>query len=109
MIAEGPESVVVLSVNIIGDRPTCRDELGSRTHGQHPAPWYHHSLDVAQEHTGFAPEQPGFLVKRYEAVQISRRPQAASRIQANVPVAPTHSVGNPRLMIANGRERPTPA
>ena len=93
MVAEGAESVMVLSVDVVGDGTADGHELCARHDRQCPSPGNEQSLNVSQQNAGFAMQQAGRIVKADEAIEPGHLPEHAARIQAGVPVAAAHTEG----------------
>ena len=102
VVAEGAEPMVILSMHVVGNGAPDRDHLRAGCHGQQPSVGDRQPLDIAQQHPGFAGQNPAIAVIRDQMIQSPRQPQGAAGIQAGISIAAPHAERHARACIPQG-------
>src|SRR5882724_59506 len=87
MRTEGSCPVVVLAVNVVGERPAHRDPPGTRHYRQEPALRHCEGEDIGQRDPGLTAQHAGDFVERDQAIEAGRVEEQAAVVETAVPVA----------------------
>src|SRR5271163_4185267 len=85
--------MMVLAVDVVGNRSSNSYVFRPRAHGQKPSPRYGKIENLRQGHPSFAAQPAGLGIERDEAIQVRRLQQGPMLQQANVAVAASHANG----------------
>src|SRR5262249_44246360 len=94
--SKGASAVMVLSVNVIGDRAADRHELGARRYRKKPPPRHDELEQVSKSQAALAADPSLLEIGGDEAVQAGAAPQVAAIVQAAIAIAAALSVGKER-------------
>ena len=89
--SERPGVVMILTVDVIRNSTTYRDEFCSGGGRQEPSPWDYDSQNFLQRHSCFTTNDSFFFIEPQKAVQSGCRDHASPLIQATVSVTPPQS------------------
>ena len=102
MQPEGTGYVVVLAVNVVGNRSTHSYVFGARADRQKPPARHGEIKDLRQGDAGFATQQAGFRIKRDQPIEIRCAQQGSMLQQTNVTVTAPHTHGEYFRVRRNG-------
>jgi hypothetical protein len=72
VVAEAPAAMMVLAVDVVGDRSTHGHEPRPGRDRQAPSPLQHSMLDIPEQHTGFAAQNPGIGIELEQSVELAK-------------------------------------
>jgi hypothetical protein len=103
VVSERALDMMILSMHVVGDGTTDRDELSARRYSKHPPPGNDKLLNIAQQNTSLASQVTTLLVEVHKVVEPPCVPQNASRIEAHITIATRHTERNARLVQGQNR------
>ena len=89
--------MVVLAVNVIGNRPAQRDIARARCGRQEPAPRHDEAQNVIQGHAGLGPQHTGIRIELDIMIEACGFDQRAVRIEIAVAIGAPQPDRQPRL------------
>jgi hypothetical protein len=106
--AEAARPVVVLAVDVVGDRAADGHVLGTGRDRKEPAARNDERENLVQTHAGLAGEQAGGGIERVEAVQTAGGEEDAPLVQTGIAIAAAESVGQRRSALGDGKRLVAP-
>lgn len=91
--AEGSRTVVILSMDIVGDRASDRDEAGAGSDWKEPSLREKHIDDVREADTAFAAKYAGRFVEGQEAIEAPAVDEFAPGVETGVAVTASEAIG----------------
>ncbi len=93
MGAEGSSAVMVLAVNVVGNRSANGDEAGAGSDGKEPSLGEKHLNDVAEADAALAADHARGLIEPEDAVKAAAVDQFASGVETRVAVTAAKAMG----------------
>ena len=108
MAAEGAGSVMVLAMDIVGERAADGDEAGAGRDRRKPAGRHGELQQAVEQQAGPAGQQAGFAIEEQDFVHSARVDQRAALVQAGIAVGAAIAVGERRPPMTAGGIEPIP-
>ena len=102
---EGAGPIVVLAVDIVGDRPAKGHELGPRRHGHEPAARHADFEQPPDRKPRLRPHDAGRPVGRDDAIEAAHPEQAAAIVEAHVAIGAAEATRQETTRSGFGRMR----
>src|ERR1700690_2138120 len=91
--AKSSGAMMVLAVNIVGDRSTDSNELRSGSYRQKPSFGKKHADDIGERHTAFAAKYASRFIETQNAVEPPTVDERAVCVDAGVAIATAQTIG----------------
>jgi hypothetical protein len=106
MTTEGPGGMMVLAVNVIGDRAAERDEPCTWRRRQKPAARKGEGEQRRERKARLRAQDPGRLVEGHETVEAPHVDRSAFAVEAGVAIRPAQATGKNARCVRAGHQAP---
>jgi acetaldehyde dehydrogenase (acetylating) len=95
--AKGSGTMMVLSVDIVGDRSADGHEASARSNRKKPSPREEHIDDVGKTDAAFGSKEAARLVETKKSIEALAVNEASAGIQAGIPIAAAEPIRKQRI------------